>query len=138
MAIITATVAANAQPVPLRSVLHVHGEPCSGLRASIPAEDCPPQIVEFDPMLPEGRVDLDISRWGAFAGSWPKPTRRSNAWKADPNRDMAPWRSHITRGLPTPPEWSARHDCIARRNARERLSLAGVHFVLQKEQALLQ
>ena len=120
MAVIVASVAANAEASVPRGILLAPYTSGSGLRATIPSEGESVSIEEFDPMEPRHRGDLDIIRWGRFAGYWPKPTRRSNAWKADPNRDMAPWRAHITRGNPTPPEWIARKDCIARRNARER------------------
>ena len=79
-----------------------------------------PQTIKFDPCADNGleRVDLDIARWGEDAGNWPKPVRRSNAWKALPNRDATMLECHTTRGYPIPHTWILERECIAKRNLR--------------------
>ena len=75
-------------------------------------------VHEFNPAaIP--RDDIDAGRWAHMAGLWPKPIRRSNAWKGDPDRDMSGWLCHMTRGPNTPRDWIDARECIALRNARE-------------------
>ena len=96
---------------------------------SIDAEDVV-DVIEFDPSLEAGRVDIDVVRWAHCTGLWRKsdmPPPGKNAWKNDPNRDWLSVLSHATMGYPTPRPRIESCGCIARRNARELAEQLG-HF----------
>ena len=79
------------------------------------------EVYEFDPSNEPWRVDVDVLRWGRL-GVLPKSDKAppgKNLWKMDPGRDTTSLVYHFSRGYPSPPQYIAECECIARRNARE-------------------
>ena len=90
-------------------------------RVGLPENDIA-EVIEFDPSLERGRLDVDIRRWAHLTGILPTHALApdgKNAWKNEPNRDTSHLDHHLSRGYPTPPGRIAECQGIARRNARE-------------------
>ena len=80
------------------------------------------EVIEFDPSLERGRLDIDIRRWAHLTGILPTHALApygKNAWHNDPDRDRSHLERHWSRGYPTPPDRIAECQSIAQRNARE-------------------
>ena len=70
-----------------------------GVNAEVVAD-----VIEFDPSLETGRLDVDVQKWAHFTGMWRKsdlPPPGKNLWKMDPLRDSAMLSYHIL-GLSDP------------------------------------
>ena len=121
-AIVIATVAAVAAHVSAAAVnqssIRSSTSGRTGLRASLSNQL--EQKFIIDPGDNPERVDIDLAWWeNEFRTRSTAPVRKSNLWKADPKRDLRSWESHMTKSLPTPPEWIEWKECVALRNARE-------------------
>ena len=71
-------------------------------RRALAAQFLAMEVIEFDPTLEEGRLDIDLKRWALHAGHRRKsdlPPPGKNSWKNGPNRGPTVLSYHINNGI---------------------------------------